>query len=209
MFSGIVEEKAQILGLENHVSGSKLSITSCLDHIDTKIGDSICVSWVCLTVVDKKKSNLNYELSFDLAEETLRRTALGRLKKGDFVNLERSLKIGSRLHGHFVFGHVDCVSSLKSREKESGSESFSFLVTEEIRPYLATKGSISISGTSLTLGEIFNDVFKVYLIPHTLAVTTLGQLQPGDPVNLEVDMLARYVISAVQLSSVQLPLGTP
>jgi riboflavin synthase len=193
MFTGIVEEVARVESLVSSGSGKRLSIRSALDHADTSLGDSICISGVCLTVVAKNGP----VLAFDLAEETLRRTILGRLSSGSGVNLERSLKPTSRNSGHFVFGHVDGSLKLVARKAEAGSECFTWGFDPKFRAYLCEKGSVSISGVSLTVGQVRNDNFDVYLIPHTLAVTTLGEMRVGDEANLELDMLARYVVNAL------------
>ena len=197
MFTGIVEEVARVESLVSSGSGKRLSVRSNLDHSDTALGDSICISGVCLTVVEKKGP----VLAFDLAEETLRRTILGRLSAGFGVNLERSLKPTSRNSGHFVFGHVDGSLKLIGRKAEAGSEQFTWGFDPKFRAYLCEKGSVSISGVSLTVGQVRADNFDVYLIPHTLAATTLGEMKVGDEANLELDMLARYVVNALAAQS--------
>lgn len=197
MFCGIVEEVARVVSLSRNGSGKRLTISSTLDHAKTALGDSIAIDGVCLTVVKKTGS----ELEFDLAEETLRRTTLGGLISGTGVNLERSLAGASRNSGHFVFGHVDSHLTLKSRVAEAGSERFTWQVDPKYIPYICEKGSVSISGVSLTVGVVTEDSFCVYLVPHTLQVTTLGRLQAGAVVNLEVDMLARYVVNALRSMS--------
>ena len=193
MFAGIVEEAATVVSLERSPTSCKFVVQSKLDHSATSLGDSIAIDGVCLTVVHRDGG----KLTFDLLEETLRCTALGRLKPGHRVNLERSLRVGDRIAGHFVFGHVDTVATLFERIEEAGSFKLTFEVESWLRPFLAPKGSISVSGTSLTLGPVEANRFSVYIIPHTAEVTILGQLKRGDTVNIEIDMLARYVHSAV------------
>ena len=192
MFAGIIEEAAEIISFERSTSSCRLIVQSGLDHSHTSVGDSIAISGVCLTVVARDGG----KLSFDLAEETLRRTTLGTLGKGSRVNLERSLRVGDRIAGHFVFGHVDSTLTLADRVDELGSTKLTFEFDPSFRAYFATKGSVSISGVSLTVGPVESDRFSVYIIPHTAQVTTLGAMQIGDRANLEVDMLARYVVEA-------------
>ncbi|RIL11458.1 MAG: riboflavin synthase [Proteobacteria bacterium] len=193
MFSGIVEEEAVVRLLSGAEHGRRLVVSSSLDHGQTKVGDSIAIDGVCLTVVSIK----DQELSFDVAPETLRRSTLGELKEGQSVNLERSLKVGDRIAGHFVFGHVDCTLRLTERNSDGDALRLEFDKPTQIGRMLASKGSVSLSGVSLTLGEVGSDYFSVYIVPHTAQVTTLGKLKPGDAVNLEVDMLARYVAAQV------------
>ena len=194
MFSGIVEETGVVVELQKERVPYRLRVKSGLNLRDTKVGCSISVEGVCLTVVAKKKQ----ELSFDLAPETIRRSTLGGLKPGDGVNLERSLKLGDRIHGHFVFGHVDGVARLLSRVNEGEDAiKLTFRMPNELRRYLAPKGSVSLAGVSLTLGPVTDSTLCVYIIPHTLKVTSLGRLQPGEKVNIEIDMLARYTAEQV------------
>lgn len=190
MFSGIIEESATVISIEKAQERTRLTIQSTLDHRETAPGDSIAINGVCLTVVARSDDGI---LSFELAEETLRRSTLGETKSGDKVNSERSLRLGERLHGHFVFGHVDGTIELISREKEGTSERLEWRVDPAFRKYIAEKGSIAISGVSLTVGKVERDTFSVYIIPHTGDVTILGALPVGSRANLEVDMLARYV----------------
>lgn len=189
MFSGIVEESALVLVMDTAREPARLVVRSKLDHTETKLGDSICISGVCLTVISKTAG----DLSFELAQETLRRSTLGTLRAGDTVNLERSLQLGDRLHGHFVFGHVDSTIELVSRTNDGKCDRLEWRFPSQMRPYFASKGSVSISGVSLTLGEITADTFSVYIIPHTSEVTILSSIPVGGRANLEVDMLARYV----------------
>lgn len=198
MFSGIVEEAGTVVSLNKENRPYRLVIKTSLDLRDTQVGSSIAVEGVCLTIVTKKKG----EISFDLAPETVRRSTLGALTAGSKVNLERSLKLGDRIHGHFVFGHVDATTRLLSRVSEGQqAEKLTFKTPPDLRRYLACKGSISLAGVSLTLGPVNSSTFCVYLIPHTLSITTLSTLQPGDKVNVEVDMLARYTVEQAVVSA--------
>lgn len=188
MFSGIVEEKALVAEISK-VDPLRIVVQSSLNHSKTLIGDSISINGVCLTVVDNQSGTL----AFDLLEETLRCTCLGQLSPGSFVNLERSLKIGDRVHGHFVFGHVDQVITLKNRSYDGTSHRLLWTLPESLRALVVQKGSVSINGVSLTVGEVSKEDFSVYIIPHTANLTVLGEMVEGQQANLEVDMLARYV----------------
>jgi riboflavin synthase len=196
MFSGLVEECAEVVEILKKEGGISLTVRSELDHADTKTGDSIAILGVCLTVTSVSKTSLGYDLTFDVVAETLRKTSFKRLVVGARVNFERSLIVGSRNHGHFVYGHVDGVGRI-IRKLKDGDLSWRFTVTypQELRGYLAPKGSITISGVSLTIGEVRERDFTVYIVPHTYEKTTFGKATIGDTVHLEVDMLARYVAS--------------
>lgn len=189
MFSGIVEGTASVVSNTPLSGGSRLVVDVPFDTIDCALGDSIALNGVCLTVVEIAKSRL----SFDLAEETLRRSIFGSIKPGTRINFERSLKVGDRIHGHFVFGHVDATIELLEKCLEGNSVRLSWSLPRVLRKYFAEKGSVSINGVSLTVGAVSPDRFVVYVIPHTSERTTLGDLVVGDSANLEVDMLARYV----------------
>ena len=194
MFSGIVEESAAV----HLLTDTAIVVESALDHSETHLGDSISINGCCLTVVEySKRENKKFHLRFEIAPESFRRTTLGSLKTGSKVNLERSLQIGSRLHGHFVFGHVDTVVTLISRQPDGNSHRLELSLPAEYKKFVVPKGSVSLSGVSLTVGEVTADSFSVYIVPHTSEVTVLSALQPGDGVNFEIDMLARYVHSTV------------
>lgn len=205
MFSGIVEESATVHLYDGDRQPARLVLRSKLDHAETKLGDSICTGGVCLTVVAKESDKDGATLlSFDLADETLRKSTHGQLAAGQRVNLERSLSVGSRLHGHFVFGHVDGVIELVSRTPDGACDRLEWKAPSELMKYIAPKGSVSLSGVSLTVGEVSEDSFSVYIVPHTDEVTTLSECQPGDKVNIEIDMLARYVDRILQGESPEL-----
>ena len=167
----------------------RLGLETSVVNEDVAIGDSICVNGCCLTVV-KIDGNL---LEFDAGSETLSRTNLGRLVVGDPVNLERSLKPDSRMGGHYVSGHVDSLGQVKSRNDDGEWAEFYFSVPESLTRQMASKGSVTVDGISLTLVDVQSDCFSVAIVPHTLSVTTLGQRQVGDQVNIETDLLAKYV----------------
>ena len=194
MFTGLVEELATVEAARHHTAGRRiqslhLTVKAPLVSKDAKIGDSIAVSGCCLTLV-KKERNL---LHFDVGSETLNCTNFGRLKKGARVNLERSLKLGDRLGGHLVSGHIDGVGRLIKRRDEDEWSHFTFLASPRLLKQTAGKGSITVDGVSLTVVNVAADRFSVALIPYTLTHTTLGKLLVGDTVNLETDLLAKYV----------------
>lgn len=186
MFTGIVEELGSVRSLQDH----RLEITCGVVPADTDVGASVAVNGVCLTVVGRAPDGL----AFDLSEETIARTSLRRLAFGARVNLERPVTLAARLGGHVVQGHVDDVGTVVADERDSaGGARLRIWVPPELRRYTVEKGSIAVDGVSLTVAELHDDGVTIALIPHTLAVTTLGTSSPGDPVNLEVDMIAKYV----------------
>ena len=185
MFTGIVEELGRVAGLE----GPRLTVESTTAVEGSVTGESVAVNGVCLTVVDQGDEHL----AFDLTEETFERTALGRLAPGDPVNLERPMMLTDRLGGHMVQGHVDGVGTVTAVTPQEGGTTLAVEVPESLERYVVEKGSVTVDGVSLTVTGIDGRTFSIALIPHTLAVTTLGTARPGDPVNLEVDVLAKYV----------------
>jgi len=189
MFTGLVESMGKCASLQAEGEGRRLVIEASMFGNDIALGESIAINGVCLTVVEKTLGRAD----FQLAPETLRKSNLGNLTIGSLVNLERALRMGDRLGGHWVQGHVDGVGSLLKREKDGDWEKFIFQMPTTLSRYLVAKGSITINGVSLTVVEVSTDTFSVALIPHTLAITNLGVLREGDPVNLEVDILAKYV----------------
>ena len=192
MFTGLVEEIGKIETLRGGGKGSaslRLAVKAPLVAQDVAVGDSIAINGCCLTVVKKTKS----VLEFEAGSETLSRTNLGRLDKGSSVNLERSIKVGDRLGGHFVAGHIDGTGTLLRRRDEGEWSHLMFRASSRLLRQMASKGSIAVDGVSLTLVNVEQDRFSVALIPHTLANTTLGSLQIGGLVNLETDLLAKYV----------------
>jgi riboflavin synthase len=185
MFTGIVEELGQVAALD----GGRLRITSSKVLDGAHVGDSIAVDGCCLTV-----SQLGAGWwEADLSDETLRRTTLGELRPGDDVNLERPVRLQDRLGGHIVQGHVDGVATLLSRTPGERTDELRFSLAPDLARYVVEKGSITVDGVSLTVAGVSDDAFTVALIPTTLSHTTLGIRQPGDTVNLEVDVVAKYV----------------
>jgi riboflavin synthase len=185
MFTGIVEELGRVTGRE----GPRLRVACRVAAEGLHVGSSVAVNGVCLTVVEHGDEGIG----FDISEETFERTALGRLQPGDPVNLERPMLLTDRLGGHMVQGHVDGVGTVAAVTPQEGGSTIEIEVPEGLERYLVEKGSITVDGVSLTVTGIEGRTFGVALIPHTLAVTTIGTTRPGDPVNLEVDVLAKYV----------------
>ncbi len=190
MFTGIVEELGRVRAVRRHEGGARLEIDASTVLADAVIGASIAVNGCCLTVVELGDG----WWGADAVTETLMRTSLGALAAGDPVNLERPVRLEDRLGGHIVQGHVDGVGELVERAAlPDGSTRMQFRMVDSLLRYIVEKGSITVDGISLTVAALHDDGFDVAVIPHTLAVTTLGSLQPGDPINLEVDVLAKYV----------------
>lgn len=190
MFTGIVEALGRIAGIDRHGDDSRLVIdTETLEIADMAIGDSLAVSGVCLSLVKKSGGSV----SVDVSAETLRCTKLGELRIGNQVNLERALQLSDRLGGHLVSGHVDGVGTVVSREPEGESLRLRVQAPAELGRYIAPKGSVCIDGVSLTVNHVEGAEFTVNLIQHTQAVTTLSALERGSTVNIEVDMIARYL----------------
>lgn len=188
MFTGIIEEIGIIKAVSHKGRLILLSIQADKVLPDTKTGDSIAVNGVCLTVVKIEDK----VLSFDLLEETARLTNLGKLKSNEKVNLERSLKIGDRLSGHFVTGHIDCPGVIREKTYVSGNLSFKIAIPREFLKFITLKGSIAVDGISLTVSDKRSNTFSVYIIPHTLKNTTLSFKGPSSEVNIETDLLAKY-----------------
>ena len=193
MFTGIVEELGEAGCLEWHGDGGVLTVRGPLVASDARHGDSIAVNGVCLTVVEFDGESF----TVDVMKETFDRSALGDLKPGEPVNLERAATLQTRRGGHLVQGHVDGVATVLSRVPGDRWEEVRFSLPQALAPYLVEKGSITVDGVSLTVVEVTDDSFTVSLIPTTLAATTLGGRQVGAPVNLEVDVIAKYVAKMV------------
>jgi riboflavin synthase len=189
MFSGIVEALGTVAELRHEPPGCRLFIRHPKIAAETAVADSVSVNGCCLTVIEVRGDTF----AFQAGPETLKRTNLGDLKPGSPVNLERALPVGGRLGGHFVSGHIDAVGSLLERQDHGDWSFFWFSVPRASSRQMASKGSIAVDGVSLTIVDSEPDRFSVALIPYTLAVTTLGPLKPGDKVNLETDVLAKYV----------------
>lgn len=189
MFTGIVRERGRVSAVDGGDSGVRLRIVAPRTAAEVAVGDSVAIGGVCLTVVEAGGG----ELAFDAVPETLSRTALGRLTIGDDVNVEPALRAGEPLGGHVVQGHVDGVARVRSVEQEGDGKRMWLDVADAVLRYCVEKGSVAVDGTSLTVAELDGAGLAVALIPHTLAETTLDALAPGDEVNLEADVLAKYV----------------
>jgi len=194
MFSGIVEARGTVAEIRPEPPGCLLVVGEPKIASQTKVADSICLNGCCLTVIAADAETM----AFQAGPETLARTNLGDLKPGSLVNLERALAVGDRLGGHFVSGHVDAVGTLQSRQDHGDWSFFWFELPRRLSRQMASKGSIAVDGVSLTIVDSEPDRFSVALIPYTLAVTTLGPLQAGGKVNLETDILAKYVERLVE-----------
>jgi riboflavin synthase len=192
MFTGIVETTGQTLSIERGPQSIRLQLQAAFPAKSIAIGDSIAVNGCCLTATQIKKRGAGVVLSFDLLNETWERTNFKALAPGASVNLERSLKIGDRLHGHFVTGHIDGTGSLTIFEKRGADWLLEIKPPRELLRYLVPKGSIAVDGISLTVGEVTKSTFRVWIIPHTYEVTALRERAKNSLVNLEADMLAKY-----------------
>jgi len=204
MFTGIVEEMGAIAGLEKTLVGTRMTILASIVMGDLKIGDSVSVNGVCLTAVTIGERDFSVEVSV----ETLAVTTLGKLGVGTPVNLERAMKLNERIGGHLVAGHVDGVGIIRSRQQDANTIFFAIEASPEILRYCVAKGSITVDGISLTINDVTDHGFSVAIIPHTAKVTTLGLKQVNDPVNLESDLIGKYVERLLQERS-QLPKSTP
>lgn len=193
MFTGIVKGIGMVTSVLNSKSGAETIIRVRLGKFGRglKKGDSVCVNGACLTATKLSKG----EAQFEMVAETIRRTNLGRLKPGEMVNIERSLRVGDRLEGHFVLGHVDGTGIIDNIQKMPSETIIWINLDKELAKLLVSKGSIAVDGVSLTLVGVEGDRVSVSLIPHTLKVTTLGMKRRGDHVNIETDILAKYIMS--------------
>lgn len=194
MFTGIIKELGVLHRLSKAGDIYKLAIESKDIFEGLNIGDSVSVNGVCLTVAEKKKNIL----SFDIVEETIRKTALKALKDKELVNLEDPLRVGDSFGGHFVLGHIDCAGKITDIKRANGV-SIELEIPKEFANLIVEKGSIAIDGVSLTIGEIRENAFKVYLIPHTLEATTLGKKRRGDELNIEFDLIGKYIVRSKRL----------
>ena len=190
MFTGIIQAVGNIASLDQRGGDVRLAINSGkLPMLDVGLGDSIAVSGVCLTVIEKSASGF----SADVSGETLRRTMIGSLAVNDAVNLEKALTLETRLGGHLVSGHVDGIGTVTGRKEDSRSVQFTIEAPAELARYIAVKGSICVDGVSLTVNAVDGAAFELNIVPHTLSETTLHEYRAGRQVNLEVDLVARYL----------------
>ena len=192
MFSGIIENKGFVLKFEKQ-KDFRLVLDTNLKYKDIKKGSSVCCNGICLTVISKKKKKKYTQLSFDVSQETINCSNFNVIKKGDEINIEKSLRVGDEISGHFVFGHVDDTSKLISIKKVGESHEIKLEISKKIKKFIAKKGSVSLNGISLTVNQVKNNFIVLNIIPFTWLNTNLKGLKIGDRINLEVDMLARYV----------------
>ena len=189
MFTGIVRELGTVAAIDGGTDGVRLAVDAPGTAASTAVGDSVAINGCCLTAVAVDGGRV----AFDVVPETLERTVLGTLAAGARVNVEPPLRAGDPLGGHYVQGHVDTVGTVRSVEPEGDGKRIAIAAPDGTLRYVAEKGSVAVDGTSLTVAAVDEATFAVALIPHTLEVTTLGRLAPGDRVNLEFDVLAKYV----------------
>jgi len=193
MFTGIVEETGTVVRIIESPAAIRLQVRAKICGSDANLGDSIAVNGCCLTVVEIHDEPNAKLLSFDLLRETWARTNFAAVKEGSAVNLERSLPVNGRIHGHFVTGHIDGTGTIEVFEKRGADWYLQVKAAEDLLRYVVFKGSIAIDGISLTVAEVTRDTFSVWIIPHTYQVTALRERSAGQRVNLEADLLAKYV----------------
>jgi riboflavin synthase len=189
MFTGLIEEVGRVLKIEVWGPSARIAIAASFPPNEVRIGDSIAVNGACLTVVEKGSG----AFTFDASPETISRTSFRNLRSGSPVNLERALRLSDRLDGHLVAGHVDCVAIISERREVAGNLLFTFRIPREFSRYVAEKGSVAIDGISLTVNAVGLDTFSVNIIPLTITKTTLADKRVGDEVNIETDMLCKYL----------------
>ncbi len=204
MFTGIVEEMGAVATLEKTLAGTRVTILASKIIQDIKVGDSVSVNGTCLTVVRLGER----EFSVEVSPQTLAVTTLGQLAAGAPVNLERAMKLNERLGGHLVAGHVDGVGVIRARRQDGNAIVYTIEAPEEVLRYCVSKGSITVDGISLTVNEVTDRAFSIAIIPHTAKVTTLGLKQVNDAVNLEADLIGKYVERLLQERN-QLPRTSP
>ena len=193
MFTGIVTDIGEVLAVEERATGlRRLTVGCAYDRASIAVGASIACSGACLTVVAAAEQGGRASFVVDAAAETLRVSTVGRWRPGTRINLERALRIGDELGGHLVSGHVDGVAELVAREDLAGTARLTLRAPAPLARFIAPKGSVALDGVSLTINDVEGEAFSVMIIPHTLAVTTFAALRPGDLLNLEADLMARY-----------------
>lgn len=189
MFTGIIEGLGTIRGIQPSGEGGRLTVDADFVLAGTRLGDSIAVNGACLTAVALSGRSF----TVDVSPETMARTTFGRIRAGDRVNLERALRLSDRLDGHLVSGHIDGMGALADRKVRSNAILLTFRAPRALTRYMIPKGSVAVDGVSLTLNTVTEDGFEVSIIPHTAGLTTVGMKAVGDPVNIETDMIGKYV----------------
>ena len=189
MFTGIVREKGRVVAVERRDGGVRIAVDAPQTASTTAVGDSVSVSGVCLTATDARDGRI----AFDAVAETVGRTTIGALAPSAEVNVEPAVRAGEPLGGHYVQGHVDAVGRVLAHDPEGDGTRLWIEAPRQLLRYCVEKGSVAVDGVSLTIATLADDAFTVALVPHTLGATTLGRLRPGGAVNLEVDVLAKYV----------------
>ena len=189
MFTGIIEGLGTVRGIQPSGEGCKLTVDADFVLSETRLGDSIAVNGACLTAVALNDRNF----TVDVSPETMSRTTFGRIRVGDRVNLERALRLSDRLDGHLVSGHIDGMGALADRKVRSNAILLTFRASRALTRYMIPKGSVAVDGVSLTINAVTDDGFGVSIIPHTARLTTVGMKAVGDPVNIETDMIGKYV----------------
>jgi len=193
MFTGIVSDVGEVIASEPLTAGIRFRIATAYDVEGIALGASIACAGPCLTVVERGRDDGRGWFEVEASSETLARTTLGAWRRGTRVNLERALKVGDELGGHYVTGHIDGVARIVERVEEGGMARFTVRVPAELARYVAPKGSVALDGTSLTVNAVDGETFSLMLIPHTLGVTTFDERRAGDDLNMEIDLLARYL----------------
>jgi riboflavin synthase len=189
MFTGLIEDLGTVRELRREGSRVRLSVMTAIPTTELHLGDSVAVNGICLTVVAVDHGSF----TADVSPETLERSTLGELAGGGRVNLERALRLSDRLGGHLVSGHVDAIATISERIQDNNAIRFTFRLPAAVNRFVAEKGSIAIDGVSLTVNAVTKETFAVAVIPHTLAMTTLQEKKTGDRVNIETDLIARYI----------------
>jgi riboflavin synthase len=200
MFTGITTDVGDVLDVRQQAEGlRRLRIACSYERNSIAIGASIACSGVCLTVIETGEQSGRTWFATDAAAETLRLTTAGRWQQGTQVNLERSLKVGDELGGHIVAGHADGIAELMARQDLPDMARLTFKAPAALMRFVAPKGSVALDGVSLTLNEVGSDAFSVLIIPHTLKATTFGAAKVGDPMNIEIDLMARYAARLLEI----------
>lgn len=189
MFTGIIEEMGVVKGVVKGLQGTSMTILAKTVLNDLQVGDSIAISGACMTVVERQDDGFRV----DVSPETIKLTTLSLLKAGDPINLERAVRVNARLSGHLVTGHVDAIGTIRDRVQDANAVQLWIEAPREVLRYCVPKGSVTVDGVSLTINEVTGQGFRITIIPHTAQVTTLGLTRPGHTVNLEPDLIGKYV----------------